>query len=196
MTIGCEGRRLYGPGLRAVVCGSFSGLMLIAGCNQAPAPVDTKAVENAVRAADMAWSKAAVAMDAAGVASYYADDATVLPPNGPVLASRDAEQKAWAEMLVPGNSLSWTPVTVKSAASGELVYVQGTYTGSFKGPEGKAVADTLAKALQADDQDDEAGKYLEVWKKQVDGGWKAVEDMWSSDLPVVAAAPVAAKKKG
>ncbi|MDP9052158.1 MAG: DUF4440 domain-containing protein [Acidobacteriota bacterium] len=181
MTIHCERRQLSGSGLRAVVCGCFAGLVLVAGCNQAPVPVDTKAVEDAVRAADMAWSKAAVAMDAATVASYYADDATVMPPNGPLLASRDAEQKAWAELLVPGNSLSWTPVTVKSAASGELVYIQGTYTASFKGPDGKAVPDT--------------GKYLEVWKKQADGSWKAVEDMWSSDLPMVAA-PVASKKKG
>jgi ketosteroid isomerase-like protein len=41
------------------------------------------------------------------------------------------------------------------------------------------------------------GKYTEVWKKQADGKWKAVADIWNSDLPVSAPAPapVAAKKK-
>lgn len=177
MITGCD--RVH---LRGVACGCFAGMMLLAGCNAAPPPVDTKAVEDAVRAADVAWAKAAGAQDVAAVVSYYADDAVVMPPNSPVVASKDGWQKAWAEMLVPGNSLSWTPNTVKSAASGELVYVQGTYTGNFKGPDGKAVAD--------------AGKYLEVWTKQADGSWKAVDDIWNSDVPQAAAAPVAVKKKG
>lgn len=182
MTTVCERRRLSGPGLRAVVCGCFAGMMLIAGCNTAPPPVDTKAVEDAVRAADMAWSKAAGAMDVATTTSYYADNAVVMPPNMPIVTTKDAMQKAWASMLVPGNSIAWTPSTVTSAGSGEVVYVQGTYTASMKGPDGKMDADT--------------GKYLEVWKKQADGGWKAVEDIWNSDMPEAAATPVAAKKKG
>ena len=35
------------------------------------------------------------------------------------------------------------------------------------------------------------GKYLEVWKKQADGKWKVVADMFNSDLPL---APPAEKK--
>ena len=27
------------------------------------------------------------------------------------------------------------------------------------------------------------GKFVEVWKKQADGQWKVVADMFSSDLP-------------
>ncbi len=74
----CVRRQL--SGLR-VLCGCFAGLMLIAGCNSAPPPVDTKAIEDAVRAADVAWSKAAAAMDVAATNSYYADDAVVMPAN-------------------------------------------------------------------------------------------------------------------
>jgi ketosteroid isomerase-like protein len=29
------------------------------------------------------------------------------------------------------------------------------------------------------------GKTLEIWKKQTDGSWKCVADMWSSDFPAV-----------
>jgi ketosteroid isomerase-like protein len=35
------------------------------------------------------------------------------------------------------------------------------------------------------------GKYLEVWKKQADGTWKCVVDMFNTDLP----APPAQKTK-
>jgi ketosteroid isomerase-like protein len=179
MIIGCERRQLSGLGL--AMCGCFAGMVLVAGCNSAPPPVDTKAAADAVRAADAAWSKAAGAMDVATVVSYYADDATVLPPNSPIVNGKAAAQQAWATILVPGNSLSWTPTTAVSAASGDIVYTQGTYTASIKGPDGKAVADT--------------GKYLAVWKKQADGSWKAEEDTWNSDLPAVAPAPAAKKKK-
>ena len=188
MITGCVRRQLSGLGL--VLCGCFAGMVLVAGCNSAPPPVNTKAAEDAVRAADAAWSKAAGAMDVAAVASYYTDDATVLPPNMPIVSGQAEAQKAWAAILVPGNSVSWIANKVVSAASGDLVYDQGTYTSSMKGPGGKMVADL--------------GKYLCVWKQQPDGHWKAVEDMWSSDLPAVAAKPgkaakaakAAKKKKG
>jgi ketosteroid isomerase-like protein len=32
------------------------------------------------------------------------------------------------------------------------------------------------------------GKYLAVWKKQPDGTWKCVMDIWNSDLPASAPA--------
>jgi ketosteroid isomerase-like protein len=154
---------------------------LVAGCDHAPPAVDTKAAVKAVMDADAAWSRAAGAMDAAGASGFYADDATVLAPNQPLITGKDALQKAWAAMLVPGNSVSWSASTAVASASGDLVYVQGTYTASMKGPHGRPMNDK--------------GKYLEVWKKQADGSWKDEEDTWNSDLPVMAATPVAAKTK-
>jgi ketosteroid isomerase-like protein len=53
------------------------------------------------------------------------------------------------------------------AKSGDFGYTAGTYEDSFKGPDG-----TLAS---------ENGKYLCVWRKQKDGTWQAVHDMWNSD---------------
>jgi ketosteroid isomerase-like protein len=180
MTTGCERRQLSGLGL--FFCGGFTGLVLVAGCNSAPPPVDTKAAVQAVKDADAAALKAAQALDANGTVSYYSDDATVMPPNVPAITDRASAQKAWAAMLVPGAKVSWAANKVESAASGDIVYDQGTYSVTVPGPDGKWVNDE--------------GKYLSVWKKQADGSWKEAEDMWNSDLPVVAAAPVKAKKKG
>jgi uncharacterized protein (TIGR02246 family) len=180
MTTGCARRQLSGPGLGVVLCGCFAGLMLVAGCNQAPPPVDTAAAVQAVKDGDAAQLKAAQALDAAGVAAGYTDDVTVLCPNQPLVAGKDAAQKAWAAMLVPGTQITWAPSKVEVAASGDMAYDQGTYSMSTPGSDGKTVSDK--------------GKYLVVAKKQADGSWKVAEDMWNSDLPAAATAP--AKKKG
>jgi ketosteroid isomerase-like protein len=43
------------------------------------------------------------------------------------------------------------------------------------------------------------GKYIEIWRKQADGSWKILRDVYSSDLPLPApekpAAPAKKKKK-
>lgn len=182
MTTGCARRQLSGKMLGQAVCGCFAGLMLVAGCNQAPPPVDTAAAVQAVKDADAAQLKAAQALNAAGVAAYYSDDVTVLCPNQPLVSGKADAQKAWAAMLVPGTQISWAPSKVEVAASGDLAYDQGTYTMSGPGPDGKPMSDK--------------GKYLAVVKKQADGSWKVSEDVWNSDLPAVAPAPAKAKKKG
>ena len=139
----------------------------------APA-VDLKASEQAVRDANVLWSKAAQAHDVSGVLSYYAVGAAVMPPNEELLTKKPDLLKSWSAML-DGNDVSWKSVWVESAKSGELVYDVGTYTLTTKVKKGKPVTDR--------------GKYMAVWKKQADGSWKADADIWNSDLPV------AAKKK-
>lgn len=177
----CVRRQLSGRFLGQAAVGCMAMIMLAGGCNTAPPPVDTKAAEDAVRAASTAWSKAAASMDVATVGSYYADDAAVLPPNAALVTGKDAAQKAWAAMLVPGNSVAWTPVKVAVASSGDMGYDRGTYKATMTGPDGKVMSDT--------------GKYLCVWKKQTDGSWKAIEDTWNSDLPAGAPAAAVAKPK-
>jgi len=180
MTTSCARRQLSGKILGQAVLGCLGFVVLALGCNQAPPPVDLKAAEDAVRAVDAAQMKAAQALDAAGVAAAYSDDVTVMCPNQPLLVGKDAAQKQWATMLVPGTQVTWAPSKVEVAASGDMAYVQGTYTVSTPGPDGKPVSDK--------------GKYLAVSKKQADGSWKVSEDTWNSDMPAVAPAP--AKKKG
>ncbi len=117
---------------------------------------------------DEEWSRAAATRDAVKVASYYAEDAIAYPPNEPVAKGRAAAQKVWAAYLVDASfSISWKTLHAEVAKSGELGYTAGTYEDSFKGPDGKKV--------------EEKGKYVCIWKKQGDGGWKAIQDIWNSD---------------
>ena len=171
MSMGCERRQLS----RLVLCGCAVGMALVAGCSKAPPPpVDTRTVEEVVLSADGASMKAAQALDVDGTIASYSDDAMVMPPNQPPVTGMQRIRDLWAGMLAPGTKVSWTPNKVESAASGDLVYVQGNYSLMTPDSDGN---------LASDD-----GKYLSVWKKQSDGSWKEAESMWNSDLPAVAAA--------
>lgn len=157
-------------------CGCFALVALAAGCKEAPPPVDTQGAVDAAMVADSAALKAAQALDVSGFVAYYADDAMVMPPNQPAVSTPSSIRKVWTAMLAPGTQISWTPNKVEPAASGDLVYEQGTYSLTASGVDGKSANDE--------------GKYLAIWKRQLDGSWKEVEDIWNSDLP--AAAPTAA----
>jgi ketosteroid isomerase-like protein len=145
--------------------------LLLAGCAKPVAPVDAKAAEQAVKTADTLWSKAASAHDFTNLFKYYADDATVLPANEEMLTNKPGVQKYWGDHLTRNVDVSWTPMYVEAAKSGDLVYDLGSYTMTTNPAKGKGAAVK------------DHGKYLAVWKKQPDGSWKAEADTWNSDLP-------------
>lgn len=145
------------------------GLMLA--CQQAPppAPADTRAAdEQAVRDADAAFSKAAAAHDLEATLAFYADDASVLAANMPLLSGKDAIRKLWSEMLANSAiTVSWQAGKVEASRGGDLVYMVGSY--DEKSSDAKVKPDH--------------GKYTEVWKKQPDGNWKVIVDAFNTDLP-------------
>ena len=132
--------------------------------------VNVAAEEAALRAADAEWLKAFEDKDLERMVSFYAADASVLPPNAPIVSGREAIRGMWTELLQnPGFALSWKSTKVEVARSGELAWVQETYEFNMQDAEGK---------LQED-----RGKAVLVWKKQEDGSWKAVADIFNSDIP-------------
>ena len=136
------------------------------------AAANTRAAdEAALRNADEDRTKAAQTKDVAAWMALYADDAVVLPPNGKMAVNRRDIAKSIGNMLaLPGLiAIGRRSAKVEAARSGDLGYVQGTYTASFRNPNGETVNDR--------------GKYLEVWRKQADGSWKCIVDTWNSDLP-------------
>jgi uncharacterized protein (TIGR02246 family) len=169
MISGCEKR------YKAAFCGCVGLLLLALSC--APqTPADTRAAdESAIRDLDTQWSKAAAANDLEGTVSYYSDDASMLPPNAPIAVGKQAIRATWTSLLGSGGSVTWQVSKVEVARSGDLAYLIGVYQVTAKDP-------------QATDR----GKLVEVWKKQPDGKWKTVADIYNSDLPLPA---MPAKKK-
>jgi ketosteroid isomerase-like protein len=130
------------------------------------AHIDSSPEAKALAKLDDDWSAAAGTRDAKRVASFYADDAIAYPPSAPMAVGKAAAEKVWAGAFAdPTYNLSWK--TSHAEVVGALGYTSGTYEDSYKGPDGKTVRGT--------------GKYLCVWKKQKDGSWKALHDMWNTD---------------
>ena len=135
---------------------------------------DTK-IEQALRDLDAQWSKDAGSKDVDKTVSYYSSDAIVMPPNAAAATTKEEIRSAWKEMLTsPGAAISWKTTKVEVANSGDLAYVSGTYEETMTDASGKPVNDR--------------GKYVEIFKKQADGTWKVVADIWNSDLPASASA--------
>jgi uncharacterized protein (TIGR02246 family) len=138
----------------------------VASGSPAQASGDMSAEAKALVKLDDDWSKAAATRDAERVASFYAEDAIAYPPNEPAAVGRAAAKKVWAGYLAdPNYTISWK--TTHAEVRGDLGYTTGTYEDALKGPDGKTV--------------NGRGKYLCVWKKQRDGSWKAIHDMWNTD---------------
>ena len=151
--------------LRAKYLG-LSCVLLLLGCNANTQAAD----EAAVRQTDKDWSKAAQSKKVDDWVAFYTDDAVILPRNEPKATGKDNISKEIGALLsAPGIAISWDPVQVEVARSGDLAYTQGAYELTMTGPKGQPVTDH--------------GKTTEIWKKQADGRWKCTVDMWSSDLP-------------
>ena len=144
-----------------------------------PAPAADAKIEQALRDADAEWSRVAAAKDLDKTVSFYADDATVLPPNQSMIASKTGIRNLWKGFLDSLTDISWKTTRVEMAKSGDMAFLTGTYEMTMK--EGTK----------------DHGKYCEVWEKK-GSTWKVGIDMFSSDLPAQPAsspAPGAAEKK-
>jgi ketosteroid isomerase-like protein len=145
-------------------------VFLMPGCTQ-PQPDTRVADEAAIRAADVAFSKAVETRQVEAAMAFYADDPMVLMPNTPMMTAKDTIHKAFSAMLTtPGIVMKWQVTKVEAARSGDFGYTVGAYEMTMTDAKGKPVTDR--------------GKYTTIWKKPADGKWKVVVDMSNSDLPV------------
>jgi uncharacterized protein (TIGR02246 family) len=160
----------------------LAALLFATGCGTAT-PKDTRAAdESAIRDLDAQWAKAAAAKDVDTAVGYYSDDASLLAPNEPIANDKPSIRAAWSTMLGADTTLNWQASKVEVARSGDLAYVMGIYQLTTTDPKAKPMADR--------------GKFVEVWKKQADGSWKTVADIFNSDLAAQTPrpAPTAEKK--
>ena len=140
-------------------------------CRQQAPPDARAADERAARDADRATLKAAQVKDLERNLSFYTDDASVFPPNAPIATGKEAIRAFLAQGFAnAGFAIDWQPTKVEVSRGGDLAYTQGTYELTMNDPKGKPVT--------------ERGKYVNVWKKQPDGTWKMVADIWNSDQPL------------
>ena len=125
--------------------------------------------EEAISALEQAFMDYVQRQDALALSStVFSDDAELMPPNRPSVIGRERIAAFWQEMFGRGLNkilLNTTCVDI----SDELAQARGQYAFTFS-HNGEVSHDK--------------GKYLLTYRRQGDGEWKVVTDMYSSDMPV------------
>ena len=134
------------------------------------APAELSAADRAaIQAADSAFVAAANAGDLDALTKVYASNASLLPPNLPPQKGLGAIRGYWGGFL-KAYSVKFEIGSDTVEGRGDLAYNVGHYrfTAVPKSRDGTGVADE--------------GKFVEILKKQPDGSWKYLVDMYSSNL--------------
>ena len=101
-------------------------------------------------------------------ASFFADDAVTLS-NGKAPVSGHAAIAAETTWSPKDYQLTWTPEGGQMGSSGDMGFTWGHYEGRAKDRNGNAVVTK--------------GRYMTIWRKQADGGWKVVLDSSNDEPP-------------
>jgi ketosteroid isomerase-like protein len=97
----------------------------------------------------------------------YTEDAVFMPPHHPAVHGR-AALEIWLASFPRVLRMTLTVEDIDGRA--DIAYVRGSYTMTLH-PEG------------ASNPIDDAGKFLEIRKRQPDGSWLLAVDMFNSDNP-------------
>ena len=144
-------------------------VLAVSGCSS-QTPQDLEAEKAALRAAADAYHEAASAKDVQSVVSYYADDAMMVPPNADrVEGIEGVRNYRFGFIETPGVELRFELVRVEVSTSGDLGWTLALADVTFDRPDGQPGSDRV--------------RDFHVWKKQEDGSWKVVVDMWNSEAP-------------
>lgn len=120
-------------------------------------------------AVDAEWEQAYAAKNLKKAATFCDDEASMLVPNAPIASGKTAVSKAMANDMA-SNDLTWHANKAGIARSQDLGYTSGVYAMKYKDASGNIKVDN--------------GKFLTIWKREADGTWKMLYDMFNSDLPL------------
>lgn len=149
--------RLIVPGL----------ILMLAACRVAP-PDLSDADKASIRAATDSFVANVRARRDSANALLYTENASVMPPNAGIAEGR-AAIRAWMTAFPPVSDFTLTPIEIDGR--GDLAYVRGTYSFKLVGSDGHQIGE-------------DHGKYIEIRRKQADGKWLMVADIFNSDVPV------------
>lgn len=157
--------------LKSIYVVAVAGLMLAA-CAKPPAqtaaPKKPAVDTAAIRQLGEARLEALAAKNTDTYLGAYAEDAIWMPPNADSIIGK-AAAKARLEGSLKDVTFSVSQKTEEQLVAGdECVIERGTFIATRTEKDGKETAPVV-------------GSYLSVWKKQADGQWKIVYDIWNNN---------------
>ena len=125
--------------------------------------IDNEAEKEILLQTDKEFAKFSVENGAATAFNQYlTEDALELPAGRNPIEGRENIVKLMNEGK-DTYTLDWSPQVAEVSKSGELGYTWGFYTLTYNDENGK--------------EQRNYGKYLNIWKKQLNGDWKVAVDM-------------------
>lgn len=117
---------------------------------------------------DREWAAtASEGKDVERILSFWTDDAKVFPAGLPVVEGKQAIREfVTGSLSIPGFRISWEPAEVVVDPGGNMGYTTGRNRLTMPDAAGK---------LQT-----ENGRYVTVWRREADGAWRCVIDIWNS----------------
>jgi len=112
------------------------------------------------------FAKALIAKDAAAAARVYDVNASLLPPNEPIITGRSNIQAYWQGLIDAGLEDAQVK-TIDASSDGDLGYEIGTFMLKIQLEDGTIIIDE--------------GKYTEILQRNEDGYWISLYGMWSSN---------------
>jgi len=112
------------------------------------------------------FAKALIAGDAEAAANLYDENASLLPPNEPIVTGRENIRNYWQGAIDAG-IVGASVKTISASSDGDLGYEIGTFELQFKGENDSIIIDT--------------GKYTEILQRNSEGKWISLYGMWSNN---------------
>lgn len=127
--------------------------------------------EQAIREVHELHHQALNAGDAQAHASYFTDDAVLMPPNEPAVVGK-AAILSWDQATFQIYTVQLSTVSIdRVIISGDSAITQSTYSA-------KLITKGKGNSVWGEN------KSIHVYKKQADGSWKIVYDIWSNSGPL------------
>jgi ketosteroid isomerase-like protein len=142
--------------------------LLVATIGCAGTDLDTEIA--ALRSADSLAQAKIMDGNAQGLMAVFADDAINYPPGGPIEGGETIELGFKDRFGVPGFGARYLePTRIVLAGSGDLGYTVASEELTFEGEDGQPVT--------------VRSRRLAIWKKQPNGRWQIVENIWNYSEP-------------
>lgn len=137
----------------------LAAFVAVAGCSSA---IDRSQEASSLLQTDRDFAAYSVENGAAeAFREYLVADALQLPNQAAPIQGRS--DIVGAMLAAPSFGLDWIPQHAEVASAGDMGWTWGTYTATF--------ADSAGNEVSSE------GKYLNVWRNDVEHGWRVVVDM-------------------
>ena len=145
-------------------------LLLFASACSPNLAVRANADRTALLEAAATYHASASAKDAPAVVAMYDDDAMMIPPNAArVEGIEGIRDYRFGFIETPGVELEFETIRAQVSSGGDMGWTLAIGNITINRPDGEPGRDVV--------------RDFHVWKKQDDGSWKVVVDMWNSEPP-------------